>query len=466
MRPLSFIQIRGQDGDEVDHVLRGDEKTKNEVRDEAYGLPMNLINILENPNNWIKRNLHGKHERNGRYYYAKMHQNPMEYRNTYQYLVFRYASANCLNRVIEKLYQWELEFHNSDAQEVLKCWRLHLGSCDVFKMVIAAHHYDAKSTYQLFLKKWYLPLKTRWTNRRRSQNPNYLQKLFNLCARPYNTLFFAIRPFMGASALCLDILKNWILVYIFWSSLDSLVEKDFKISYENTLMITMITVMGLAQLSIMTLSFLSAPKIFPKIFKLCEHNAKANPGRALIIRLIMIIIRLVCALIGPIFPVVIFANYIFVREQQHKNERQLQSHGSLDDPDDDAKKVVLFRKILKFRHAASLHKHYYSYFRIVQATMESIVVLITLLLIMVILPDPQTTKQPSESGREFWNIVSEKISDFIGFDFEGIMKTLKLNTYLAFHCVLVYNVLMIITAITRQVVHIVYVQDSSCNCIQ
>ena len=85
---------------------------------------------------------------------------------------------------------------------------------------------------------------------------------------------------------------------------------------------------------------------------------------------------------------------------------------------------------------------------------------------MVILPDPQTTKQPSESGREFWNIVSEKISDFIGFDFEGIMKTLKLNTYLAFHCVLVYNVLMIITAITRQVVHIVYVQDSSCNCIQ
>ena len=159
---LSFIQIRGQDGDEVDHVPRGEEKTKNEVRDEAYGLPMNLINILENPNNWIKRNLHGKHEKNGRYYYAKMHQNPMEYRNTYQYLVFRYASVNRLNSVIEKLYQWELEFHNNDEQEVLKCWRLHLGSCDVFKMVIAAHHYDAKSTYQLFLKKWYLPLKTRW----------------------------------------------------------------------------------------------------------------------------------------------------------------------------------------------------------------------------------------------------------------------------------------------------------------
>ena len=455
MRPLSFIQIRGQDGDEVDHVLRGDEKTKSEVRDEAYGLPMNLINILENPNNWIKRNLHGKHERNGRYYYAKMHQNPMEYRNTYQYLVFRYASANRLNRVIEKLYQWELEFHNSDAQEVLKCWRLHLGSCDVFKMVIAAHDYDAKSTYQVFLKKWYLPLKTRWTNWRRPQNPNYLQRLFNLCARLYNTLFIAIRPFMGASALYLDIFKNWILVYLFWSSLDSLMEKNLQTSFEYTLMITMITAIGLAQLAIMILSFLSAPKIF----KLCEHNAKANPGRALII-------RLVCTLIGPIFPVVIFANYIFVREQQHKNERQLQSHGSLDDPDDDAKKVVLFRKILKFRHAASLHKHYYSYFRIVQATMESIVVLITLLLIMVILPDPQTTKQPSESGREFWNIVSEKISDFIGFDFEGIMKTLKLNTYLAFHCVLVYNVLMIITAITRQVVHIVYVQDSSCNCIQ
>ena len=462
MRPLSFIQIRGQDGDEVDHVPRGEEKTKNEVRDEAYGLPMNLINILENPNNWIKRNLHGKHEKNGRYYYAKVHQNPMEYRNTYQYLVFRYASANRLNRVIEKLYQWELEFHNSDAQEVLKCWRLHLGSCDVFKMVIAAHDYDAKSTYQVFLKKWYLPLKTRWTNWRRSQNPNYLQRLFNLCARLYNTLFIAIRPFMGASALYLDIFKNWILVYLFWSSLDSLMEKNFQTSFEYTLMITMITAIGLAQLAMMTLSFLSAPKIF----KLCEHNVKANPGRALII-------RLVCTLIGSIFPVVIFANYIFVREQQHKNMRQLQSHGSLEydwgndlemeakyideeakrDPDDDAKKVVLFRKILKFRYAASLHKRYYSYFRIVQATMESIVVLITLLLIMVIIPDPQKTErqelEPSESERAFWNIVSKKISDFTGFDFEGMMKHLKLDRYLAVFCVLVYNVLMITTAITR-----------------
>ena len=140
MKPLSFQRKKnqGQDGDEVDPLLRKDQKSrdqkfKSEVRDEAYGLPMNLINILENPNNWSKRNLHGKHEKDGRYYYAKVHQNPVEYQNFYQYLVFRYASANRLNRVIEKLYQWELEIHNSDAEEVLKCWRLHLGSCDVFK---------------------------------------------------------------------------------------------------------------------------------------------------------------------------------------------------------------------------------------------------------------------------------------------------------------------------------------------
>ena len=481
VKPLSFQRKKnqGQDGDEVDPLLRKDQKSrdqkfKSEVRDEAYGLPMNLINILENPNNWSKRNLHGKHEKDGRYYYAKVHQNPVEYQNFYQYLVFRYASANRLNRVIEKLYQWELEIHNSDAEEVLKCWRLHLGSCDVFKQVLAAHHYDAKSTYQVILKKWYLPLKTKWTKWRKPKNPTCLQRLFNLFARLYNIFFFAIRPFMGASALYLDIFKNWILVYLFWSSLDSLRKKDFETTFEPTLMVVMICAIGLAELSIMTLSFLSAPKLL-----LCEHNEKKNPSRAFMI-------RLACTLIGPIFPVIMFANYISHREHQHRNERKLQCHGSLEydwgndlemeakymekeaerDPNEDAKKVALFRKILKFRYAASLHKRYYSFFRVVQATMESIVVLITLLLILVIRPVPERTERqcriapkqidrdscaPKQIDRDFWSIVSEKITDFVGFDFGEMMEFLNLDRHLAIWCVLFYNVLMIITAITRQV---------------
>ena len=68
-------------------------------------------------------------------------------------------------------------------------------------------------------------------------------------------------------------------------------------------------------------------------------------------------------------PIIIFANYIFNREQEHFYKRELQTHGSIEldigndvakeaedmlkeekiDPDIDAIKVRLFRKILRFR---------------------------------------------------------------------------------------------------------------------
>ena len=61
------------------------------------------------------------------------------------YFQFRYQSPDRLSRVINKLHQWELDFHDQDHNEVLKCWRLHLGSCDVLKDVIEAQNYDSNS---------------------------------------------------------------------------------------------------------------------------------------------------------------------------------------------------------------------------------------------------------------------------------------------------------------------------------
>ena len=124
-----------------------DPEAKIKLENEAYGLPMVLINLLEKTENWSEnqKTLLGQYEDKGQYYYAQVHQNPMEYRNFYQYLVFRYQSPDRLSRVINKLHQWELDFHDQDHNEVLKCWRLHLGSCDVLKDVIEARNYDSNS---------------------------------------------------------------------------------------------------------------------------------------------------------------------------------------------------------------------------------------------------------------------------------------------------------------------------------
>ena len=46
---------------------------------------------------------------------------------------FRYASPDRLNRITAQLHSWEKDFHNNDHNEVIKCWRLHLGSSDILK---------------------------------------------------------------------------------------------------------------------------------------------------------------------------------------------------------------------------------------------------------------------------------------------------------------------------------------------
>ena len=99
-----------------------------------------------------------------------------------------------------------------------------------------------------------------------------------------------------------------------------------------------------------------------KIFHLCDHTKKTYPRRVLLIRIL-------CFILGPIAPIIIFANYIYNREQEHFFKRELQTHGNLEldigndvekeaeemleeakvDPDVDAIKVSLYWKILKFR---------------------------------------------------------------------------------------------------------------------
>ena len=67
-----------------------DPEAKIKLENEAYGLPMVLINLLEKSENWSEnqKTLQGRFENEGQYQYAHVHQNPMEYKNTYQYLVF------------------------------------------------------------------------------------------------------------------------------------------------------------------------------------------------------------------------------------------------------------------------------------------------------------------------------------------------------------------------------------------
>ena len=66
-----------------------DNEVSQEIQAESYELPIHLINNLENFKNWRKRSLIKGREKPGKRDYAKVHQDPVQYRNLYQYLIFR-----------------------------------------------------------------------------------------------------------------------------------------------------------------------------------------------------------------------------------------------------------------------------------------------------------------------------------------------------------------------------------------
>ena len=75
---------------------------------------------------------------------------------------------------------------------------------------------------------------------------NCCQKFLKGCVWLYNILFFAFRPFWGASALYFDIFKNMSFVYLFWTALDVLTygkeaEEIEKAQLESAMIIFMLT---------------------------------------------------------------------------------------------------------------------------------------------------------------------------------------------------------------------------------
>ena len=226
--PISEVPYGYDQADGVDNLPLGIKipKHKNsidlekdaKVEKEYFQLPMGLINILENPDSWKERSLHKSCELTGKNLYAKVHGDPVQFRNLYHYLVYRYASPDRLNRVTLQLWEWEMDFHNNVATEVIKCLRLHLGSSDILKEVLDSTDLDAKDK---FYNKFWIPLKTKL--RKIKQDLGAKWPLLGSCVKKshslYNYFYFAWRPFLGSSALYFDIFKDMTYAYLIFTSL-------------------------------------------------------------------------------------------------------------------------------------------------------------------------------------------------------------------------------------------------------
>ena len=62
-----------------------------QIENYTYQMPMRLINLLEKPANWKKRSLYKNKDidTKAKELYSEVHQNPVLYKNLYEYLIFR-----------------------------------------------------------------------------------------------------------------------------------------------------------------------------------------------------------------------------------------------------------------------------------------------------------------------------------------------------------------------------------------
>ena len=59
---------------------------------------------------------------------AKAYTTSAEMLSSSQLVCSRYSTSEDLARIVDLLRRWEMQFHNEVGVEVLKCWRLQVGS--------------------------------------------------------------------------------------------------------------------------------------------------------------------------------------------------------------------------------------------------------------------------------------------------------------------------------------------------
>ena len=304
-----------------------------EINSSVEVLPMELIDLLENPDNWSRKSSCNKkkmttnNEDLAHHLYAKIHQVPRLYRNLYYYFVVRCDSLKMLNRYTSKLHAWELQFHNEEPLEVLKCWRLHLGSCEILKAVIQSRE-EPGFTDKLYAR--ILPLRNAIRNWRFTRQGEVVgggmitkddtrQKENDLLKKIYTFLKIAwhsIKPFLGASTLYFEVFKDTSLAILIYSALNTMTKGDLldkEVQFETTVLVALVSAIVTVQFCWMFISSYYAVDIF----SMCKHWD---------IRL-KYVFKILSGLFGPIMPAFVLANHVYYNEQSYSLQRDLQTLG-------------------------------------------------------------------------------------------------------------------------------------------
>ncbi|XP_059084151.1 uncharacterized protein LOC131881331 [Tigriopus californicus] len=386
-------------------------------------LPFDLIQILDNPNQWSDDHTVLPREKEAIRIYARVHQNPKLYKNLYRFLVYRIASPQRLGQVMELLLKWERDFHDGSSHGAAACWRLHLGACEILSEVLAATKpRGVCSTYF----DWYLPVKNKLRKWRLglSDGPrNVVEKIYQL----FNTIYYMIKPFLGATFFYFDMMKD---IAITWMLMKTLVNLSSDTPIRSFPFETFVVgVMGCAIFGSFLMGVYISFSYSDHIFELCDH--KHTAPRTLSFRTI--------SMMASIFmPAFILANHVFYLQQEYKLQRELQDpelsfdfqpyksastsnlkksgktpHPHLGpssipkaDFSQTLRMTTLFQQIERSRYKCHLHRRIYSCYRIAYASIQTFSVMMGMIVIIFV------DAKPSRRHNNVLGAFSQRLRDF------------------------------------------------------
>ena len=411
-----------------------DEMTRESV------LPMELIDVLcFKTENWKKNNLYKAENERGKRLYAKVHQNPTLYRNLYEFLLVAFATVKERAKVMCQLERWEMEFHDEDRMEVLKCLRLHIGDCNLLLQVLTT--LKPVSSPEGCLQKAnekFIPLWNSCRKLRQKMPDRCMEKSYYIV----KLVSHSVKPFLSAALLYFEWLKNLWFAYLISSTLDDMSKGnvfDENVRFETFTISLFIASLVLTYVICCLISVFYSNTIVE--LYTCKHSTPQ----------VKRIVAVLAALFSPLVPAFLLANHAHYREQSYTLTRELQCDIMPSDNQTDGRKedrLVTTFKLIQFNNFRSMiHTRLYSFYRVVHAVIESVFCITTLLLILIV------TGRPDRSVK-LLDGVSAKIGEFLpGTLNDDSLFGLNIARDLIFMGSCLFSCVMILTALSRYVYH-------------
>ncbi|XP_023348510.1 uncharacterized protein LOC111717230, partial [Eurytemora carolleeae] len=384
--------------------------------------------------------------------YIYAHTDPLHIHHLYSFLVNRYPSISELAKIINILMDLEREIHCMSKLEVLKCWRLTLGSSVVIGRVIESVSDEPSVCSKLYNS--FLPFRNCLRNIRRTMfraKPNRDAGWF----RTLKTVYFTVTPFIGASLLYFETIKNIVYVNIVYNALYDLSDgnpRDFP--FEMFLLLFMIAAIVTVQCLNIVYSVLYSNDIFE--ISHADECGKMNTR---------ILFKIVAFLLSPLMPCFVLANKAYYDAKLDNQRRHLQTFPVFKNPEEEKEgeavplketdinkkdkdelkeKIKIYGIIRQLESKSLLYRKIYSYYRVTSGVIESVTFVVVLVLLMFV---------TGRKGRDINLIVGveHRLRTFFGVTSYqgGILEELNLVRDFVMGSSLMYSFFMVLSALVR-----------------